>query len=87
MSIVVDSPPGRKIASTAARCSGRLTSATSAPSARERLDVLAECALQREDSDLHADLEASGSRSPTPLGELHVERVDLFTAHCLAEPA
>ena len=59
LSIVVDSPPGRKIASTPSRCSGRLTSATSAPSALERLSVLAERALQRENPDLHLAASAS----------------------------
>ena len=64
LSIVVDSPPGRTIASTPARCSGRLTSVTSAPSARERLRVLAERALQREHIPTFG---SSLARPPRPL--------------------
>ena len=86
LSIVVDSPPGRTIASTLSRCSGRLTERDVGAERGERLSVFAERALERENPDLH--LAASASlRSPASLGELDVERADLLAAHRLAETA
>ena len=87
LSIVVDSPPGRTSASTPRELLGRADLDARRRRARRAPHVLAERPLQREHADLH-DLEASRvTRSPAPLGELDVERVDLLAAHRLAEPA
>src|SRR5262245_26933877 len=50
-----------------------------------RFGVLAKRALQRKNADLHG---LAASRSlPASLGELGLERADLFAAHRFAEPA
>ena len=87
LSIVVDSPPGRTIASTPASCSGVLTSVDVGAERVERLRLLAKRALQRENTDLH--LAASASRTA------HQPRSASFTSsvpissprHRLAETA
>ncbi len=71
LSTVVDSPPGSTIASTPASCVGRLDQRGGRAERLERLDLLAERALERDDADLHNPTpslrrEAFGDRASAP---------------------
>ena len=98
--MVVDSPPGRTRASTAASSAGGAHLDRVGAEALERARVQRERALQGEHADpMGRHLEApmagwhgqasggGGRRSPAPVGELGLERADLEARHGRAEAA
>ena len=82
LAIVVDSPPGRNSASRPLRCSGTRTSTASTPSASStsRCSRNAPCSA-RTPAFMTWRRPGRAPRLPAPLGELHVELVDLVAAH------
>src|SRR3954470_72988 len=86
--IVVDSPPGRTRALTAARCSGRRTSTGSAPSSARiwACSRTSPCSA-RTPTFTWGPRHHQYARLPAAFGQLDVELVDLLAAHGVAQSA